>query len=114
MSEVLTPAELVQGPAVSTGDVREGVRAGLDLRDPVVYGQVRRIFLARWARVAAAEGCDVDDLLQEVYRSILARNAGTHPFRPRQGDEGRSNYIFMVCRSVTSNAIEKARRCSIT
>lgn len=84
--------------------------AGLDLADHRVYLVVRRVYLRRWSAVVARAGLDPDDVLQDIYRSILTRNAGEHPFRARDGMEGVSNYAWMVCRSVSSNAIARARR----
>lgn len=46
-------------------------------------------------------GYDFHDVLQEVYKGILARNQGTSAFDPRRASF--STYVVMVCRSVFLN-----------
>jgi len=53
-------------------------------------------------------GYDPEDVLQEVFRGLLARNQGTCPFDPRKSSFG--HYVYMVCSCVLSNYHRKQNR----
>ena len=53
-------------------------------------------------------GCDPEDVLQEVYKGIIIRNSGKCPF-----DESKSafsTYVVMVSKCVTINHVNKIRK----
>lgn len=54
------------------------------------------------------EGYDPDDVLQEVYKGLLVRNAGKCPWNPTKSSFG--HYVYMVCRCVLSNYHRKQSR----
>lgn len=97
-------------PAVSTLDLfLRGVEApavittqkslGIDLAD--WHTDVRKIFGKFFARRCKIKGYDEDDVLQEIYRGILARNNGTCPFDETKSSRG--HYIYIVCGCVLAN-----------
>ena len=85
---------------------------GFDLSMPVHQDLLRRIFYARFAPRLAALGMDPEEIYQAVCCSMVVRDQGSHPFEISKGT--RSNYAYLVCRSVCSHAIEKhSRRASV-
>lgn len=81
---------------------------GIDLNDPEDRGLVERIYWSRWASQVRAGGLDADDVLQKVYLGLLARNRGINPYNPRTSS--RSNYVFIVIKSVVRNAVDAHKR----
>ena len=73
--------------------------------------EVRLLLNAGFGLKMSASGYDPDDVLQEVYRGILARNKGTCPFDPTISSFG--HYVHMVCDCVLKNyhRKQKRRRC---
>lgn len=71
-------------------------------------GEVRKLFFAAFARGLVRDGYDPEEALQEVYRGLLARNAGTCPFDPSKSSFG--HYVHIVSRCVLANWIRKERR----
>lgn len=80
----------------------------VDLSDPEQRALIERLFWARFAFKVRAIGRDPEDCLQEVYRGCLTRNKGTRPFDPAVST--LSTYGYIVCRSVTANFLDAARR----
>jgi len=76
-----------------------GEKLGIDLSKHHV--DVTKMFYAFFGRRCRAAGYDVEDVLQEVYKGILARNVGKCPFDARKSSLG--HYIHMVCSGVTAN-----------
>lgn len=83
-----------------------GKKRGIDLN--VKAKDVQRIFYAKFGKQCVAEGLEPDDVLQEIYRSLLIRNAGSNPFDESRCSAG--HYIFMVCQSVFVNYRQKMFR----
>lgn len=81
---------------------------GIDLNDPEDRGLVERIYWSRWASQVRAGGLDADDVLQKVYLGLLARNRGINPYNPLTSS--RSNYVFIVIKSVVRNAVDAHKR----
>ena len=81
---------------------------GIDLNDPEDRGLVERIYWSRWASQVRAGGLDADDVLQKVYLGLLARNRGINPYNPLTSS--RSNYVFIVLKSVVRNAVDAHKR----
>jgi len=81
---------------------------GIDLNDPEDRGLVERIYWSRWANQVRAGGLDADDVLQKVYLGLLARNRGINPYNPLTSS--RSNYVFIVIKSVVRNAVDAHKR----
>lgn len=81
---------------------------GLDLGDPEVYGQVRRMFFGRFARVVVRAGIDEDDALQDVLLALHRRQSGRSAFDPHRSP--LNAYLFLVMRGIVANLVDKARR----
>lgn len=69
---------------------------------------LRRIFYRRFAPALEAQGMEVDEVYQAVCLSMVVRDRGANPFDAAKGS--RSNYAYMVCRSVVSHATVRHRR----
>lgn len=63
--------------------------------------EVRKLLFAGFGARIARSGYDPEDVLQEVYRGILARNAGKCPFDVRKSSFG--HYVHMVCECILNN-----------
>lgn len=83
-----------------------GVILGIDLETRA--HEVRKLLFAGFGRRMARKGYNPDDVLQEVYRGILARNAGKCPWDERKSSFG--HYVHMVCECVLNNYQRKRDR----
>jgi DNA-directed RNA polymerase specialized sigma24 family protein len=63
--------------------------------------EVRKLFYAGFARKVIRMGYDPEDVLQEVYMGLLARNDGKCPFDASKSSFG--HYVHMVCGCIVSN-----------
>lgn len=63
--------------------------------------EVRKLLFAGFGARIARSGYDPEDVLQEVYRGILARNVGKCPFDVRKSSFG--HYVHMVCECILNN-----------
>lgn len=79
--------------------VRSDGRLGIDLAKR--GHEVAKLMYAGFGRRIFASGYDPEDVLQEVYRGILARNLGKCPFDPSKSSFG--HYVHMVIGCVLSN-----------
>lgn len=70
--------------------------------------EVRKLLFAGFGRRIFSAGYDPDDVLQEVYKGLLARNKGTCPWDPSKSSFG--HYVYMVCSCVLSNYHRKQTR----
>lgn len=70
--------------------------------------EVRKLLFAGFGARMARYGYDPEDVLQEVYRGLLARNQGTCPWDIRKSSFG--HYVHMVCSCVLNNYARKLRR----
>lgn len=75
------------------------VVSGIDIGEK--KKDIERLFYSFFAKKAAAEGLPIDDLLQEIYKGILARNIGKGAWNPKRGSFG--SYVHMVANSVYLN-----------
>ena len=76
---------------------------GIDLS--LRHNEVKKIFLKHCSKMCLDNGCDPEDVLQEVYKGIIIRNSGKCPF-----DESKSafsTYVVMVSKCVTINYVNK-------
>ena len=80
------------------------------LSDPAHLSLLRRIFYRRWAPLVTRHGLEPDEIYQRVCLSMVIRDGGKHPYSAEKGS--RSNYAYMVCRSVVGHAIERQKRLS--
>ena len=71
-------------------------------------GEVRKLLFSGFGKRIFAAGYDPEDVLQEVYRGLLARNKGTCPWDPAKSSFG--HYVHMVCGCVLSNYHRKQNR----
>lgn len=79
---------------------------GIDLENR--SHEVRKLFYAGFGRQCYAAGYDPDDVLQEIYRGILARNKGICPFDPEKSSFG--HYVHMVCGCIVANYHRKMNK----
>ena len=70
--------------------------------------EVAKLMYAGFARRILRAGYDPEDVLQEVYRGILARNNGICPFDVKKSSFG--HYVHMVINCVLSNFHRKEQR----
>ena len=118
--EPLAPAILAFSvPDAAISIPRTARRARPRVADLVVSGpvgidlagrghEVRKLLFAGFGRKIFSAGYDPDDVLQEVYRGLLARNKGKCPWDPSISSFG--HYVHMVCGCVLSNYHRKQRR----
>jgi len=81
-------------------------RLGIDLKRR--GHEVAKLLFAGFGHQIHREGYDPEDVLQEVYRGLLARNRGICPWDENKSSFG--HYVHMVCRCVLSNFARKQRR----
>lgn len=82
------------------------VPLGVDLEKR--HHEVKKLFLKHCAKMCHDNNCDVDDVLQEVYKGILIRNKGKCPFNPKKSSF--STYVVMVAKCVSINYINKTKK----
>jgi hypothetical protein len=70
--------------------------------------EVRKLLFAGFGARIARSGYDPEEVLQEVYRGILARNAGKCPFDVTKSSFG--HYVHMVCECILNNFHRKEAR----
>lgn len=83
-----------------TGDL------GIDLVNRA--DEVAKLLMAGFGKRLYAASYNVDDVLQEVYKGLLVRNAGTCPWDPSKGSFGL--YVHRVCGCIVSNFHRKQAR----
>lgn len=72
---------------------------GIDLQNR--SDEVRKLFYSGFGARCVASGYNPEDVLQEIYRGIIARNAGICPFDPKKSSFG--HYVHMVCGCIVAN-----------
>lgn len=82
--------------------------AGFDLSIQEHRVLLRRVFFGRFAPRLAKIGLEPEEVYQIVCCSMVVRDQGSRPFQISMGT--RSNYAWMVCRSVCSHAVERHLR----
>ena len=103
-SEITVPA----APVASSKPTQVAVQGAVGI-DLVKRGhEVKKLLFAGFGRRMFAAGYDPEDILQEVYKGLLARNAGRCPWNPAKSSFG--HYVHMVCGCVLSNYHRKQRR----
>jgi hypothetical protein len=70
--------------------------------------EVRKLLYKGFGRRMRAARYDPEDVLQEVYKGLLARNKGRCPWNPSKSSFG--HYVYMVCSCVLSNYHRKQKR----
>lgn len=98
-----------QQPAFNLADVVMdtcGVKKGVDLDNRA--HEVRKLFYAGFGARCVASGYNPEDVLQEIYKGLIARNRGICPFDPRKSSFG--HYVHMVCGCIMANYHRKAKR----
>jgi len=80
---------------------------GIDLQEK--YLDVQRILFAKFGGLVnlltTTTELQKEDILQEVYKGLLARNKGKCPFDSNKSRFG--TYVHMVCRCILSNLVNK-------
>lgn len=103
-----TSPEVIKAKSTLTVDPKAIVR-GIDLVNRA--HEVRKLLFAGFGSRISRSGYEPDDVLQEVYKGILARNVGTCVFDPRKASFG--HYVHMVCGCVLANYHRKQSRRAI-
>ncbi len=113
----------VPDPAISVARRRRGKgkrRARKNLQSSLVVSgpvgidlvnrshEVRKLLFAGFGRRIFSAGYDAEDVLQEVFKGLLARNKGKCPWDPGKSSFG--HYVYMVCGCVLSNYHRKMKR----
>lgn len=83
-----------------------GVKKGIDLENRA--NEVRKLFYAGFGARCVASGYNPEDVLQEIYKGLIARNRGICPFDPRKSTFG--HYVHMVCGCILANYHRKAKK----
>jgi len=82
---------------------------GIDLKNR--SHEVRKLLFAGFGKKIVSMGYDPDDVLQEVYKGLLARNKGKCPWDIRKSSFG--HYVHMVCGCIVSNYHRKYNRINM-
>ena len=83
-----------------------GVKKGIDLENR--SDEVRKLFYAGFGARCVASGYNPEDVLQEIYKGLIARNRGICPFDPRKSSFG--HYVHMVCGCIIANYHRKMKK----
>jgi DNA-directed RNA polymerase specialized sigma24 family protein len=103
----LTTLEIFRPRIPSSGLIITGGRPpGIDLGNR--GHEVAKLLFAGFGDKIKAAHYDPDDVLQEVYKGILTRNAGICPWDPGKSSFG--HYVHMICSCVMSNYHRKQTR----
>jgi len=70
--------------------------------------EVAKLFYAGFGSEVIQSGYDPEDVLQEVYKGLIARNHGECPFDPSKGSFG--HYVHMVCSGIVNNIHRKENK----
>ena len=81
-------------------------RIGVDLKNR--HQEIAKLLYAGFGNSIRTNGYDFDDVLQEVFRKLLASNQGTKPWNPDRSSFG--HFVHMVCRSALFNYHRKKNR----
>ena len=94
--------------ATKVSPTRRPSHVGIDLEKR--GHEVAKLLFAGFSGMIRAGGYDPEDVLQEVYKGILIRNAGKCPFDPAKATFG--HYVHMVCSCVVTNYHRRLQRHS--
>jgi len=95
-------------PAVAPSQIIDVSTAELGIDLAKRGHEVAKLMYAGFARRILRAGYDPEDVLQDVYRGILARNIGICPFDVRKSSFG--HYVHMVIGCVLSNFHRREQR----
>ena len=82
---------------------------GIDLENR--SHEVRKLLFAGFGKRIVSMGYDPEDVLQEVYKGLLARNMGKCPWDATKSSFG--HYVHMVCGCIVSNYHRKYNRINM-
>jgi hypothetical protein len=82
------------------------IKKGIDLENR--SHEVRKLFYAGFGARCIASGYSPEDVLQEIYKGLIARNNGICPFDPRKSSFG--HYVHMVCGCIMANYHRKMKK----
>ena len=85
--------------SLQLSEAAETIKLGIDLENR--SHEVRKLLFAGFGKKIVAMGYDPEDVLQDVYRGLLARNIGKCPWDARKASFG--HYVHMVCGCILSN-----------
>ncbi len=84
----------------------DGSQLGIDLVNRA--HEVKKLLYAGFGSRIVAMGYDPEDVLQDVYKGLLARNMGKCPWDASKSSFG--HYVYMVCGCILSNYHRKYNR----
>ena len=90
-------------------DNEVGIKLGIDLANR--GHEVRKLLYAGFGKKIVAMGYEPEDVLQDVYAGLLARNKGKCPWDIRKSSFG--HYVHMVCGCILSNYHRKYNRINM-
>lgn len=79
---------------------------GIDLKEK--HKDIKRLMFSGYGKVIHYNGYDPEDVLQEIYRGILARNNGKCPFDEKKSSFG--HYVHMVIGCILNNYHRKRNK----
>jgi len=86
--------------------IAPAVQLGIDLQNR--GHEVRKLLYAGFGGRISRKGYEIEDVLQEVYKGLIARNNGKCPWDARISSFG--HYVHMVCGCILSNYERKMAR----
>lgn len=101
-------AEPLYRPPAPTLLPKRTITAGLGINLERRGNEVRKLLFAGFGARIARSGYDAEEVLQEVYRGILARNYGKCPFDVTKSSFG--HYVHMVCECILNNYHRREQR----
>ena len=93
-------------PSLQTLVIHIPNRGGVDLAGR--YKEVAKLLYAGFGYQIRVNGYDFEDILQEVYRKLMASNRGSNPWNPAKSSFG--HFVHMVCRSALFNYHRKQNK----
>lgn len=100
------PSSPSSAPSSALG---KAAKLGIDLVNR--SHEVRKLLFAGFGSRIVAMGYDPEDVLQDVYKGLLARNMGKCPWDARKSSFG--HYVHMVCSCILSNYHRKYNRINM-
>lgn len=95
------PAPVVIHPAVEQKQAALTVTPVLGIDLAKRGHEVRKLLFAGFGSRIMRHGYDPEEVLQEIFRGLLARNKGRCPFDVRKASFG--HYVHMVCECILNN-----------
>ncbi len=105
---IKTPELIKPGNTKSTPEDLHSNKHGLGIDLVNRAHEVRKLLFAGFGKRIVRMGYDPEDVLQDVYKGLLARNLGKCPWDANKSSFG--HYVHMVCGCIVSNYHRKYNR----